>query len=131
MNKAKPLRESVDRGIGEVDAFAVAANRDEPQVTLLGGSNDGSRVFVIDVDDRTAARFEQFLEQPKLGGEIRFDRWMIIEMITRQIGEGSRGDAEPIEPILIEAVRGGFDRKPASASSERCSATGSGVVSEP
>ena len=38
-------------------------------------------------------------------------RRMIVEMIARQIGEGRRRDAHAVEPVLIEAVRGRFDRK--------------------
>ena len=38
-------------------------------------------------------------------------RRMIVEMVARQIGEGAGGDAHAVEPVLVEAVRGGFQRQ--------------------
>ena len=36
---------------------------------------------------------------------------MIVEMVARQIGEGAGGDAHAVEPVLVEAVRGRFERQ--------------------
>ncbi len=34
---------------------------------------------------------------------------MIVEVIARDVGEGGGGKAQPVEPVLIEAVRRGLD----------------------
>ena len=62
---------------------------------------------------------------------------MIVEMVAAEIGEGAGRDPHAVEAALVEAVRRrlhgemghAFARR--ARSSERCSATGSGVVSEP
>ena len=76
------------------------------------------------------------VEQAQLGGEIGFDGLMIIEVIARQIGEGAGGDAHAVEPVLVEPMRGGFQREMRDALAREaverlCNSIGSGVVSEP
>ena len=36
---------------------------------------------------------------------------MIVEMVAREIGEAAGRDAHAVEPVLVEAVRGGFQRQ--------------------
>ena len=84
---------------------------DDRQAARLGGGDHRVRMFVIDIDDRGAAWREQFLEQPQLGGEISLEARMIIEMIARDVGESRRRDLQSVEPILVEAMRGRFDRQ--------------------
>ena len=111
MGDAKPLRETIHRGIEEANSIAVAADGDEPQAAFLGRGDHRSGMFVIDIDDGRAARRDQFLEQPELGSEISLDGRMIVEMIAREICEGGRRNAQTIEPKLIEPMRRRFDRK--------------------
>ena len=68
-------------------------------------------IAIVDIDHRGAAGRDQIAEQPQLGVEIGLDARMIIEMIARQIGEGAGGDAHAVEPMLVEPVRGGFQRQ--------------------
>jgi len=72
-------------------------------------------MIVIGVDDCSAARREQSLEQPQFGGEVSLECRMIVEMIAGDVGEACRRDAQAVEPILIEAVRGRFDRQVSDA----------------
>ena len=67
------------------------------------------RVIMVDIDDGRGAAVEQRLEQPQLGGEVRLEGLMIIEMIAGDVGEAAGRDAQAVEPELIEAVRRGFD----------------------
>ena len=70
-----------------------------------------SGIAIVDVDHRRAVRRDQVGEQPQLGGEIVFDGLVIIEMVAREVGEGAGGDAHAVEPVLVEAVRGRFERQ--------------------
>ena len=92
----------------QLDVVAVLANRHDLQAALLRRLDHLPGIAIVDVDHRGAARHDQLLEQPQLGGEIGFDGRMIIEMIARQIGEGAGRDAHAVEPVLVEAVRGCF-----------------------
>ncbi len=62
------------------------------------------------IDGRLAG-LQQRLEQPQLGREIVSSVGMVVEVVARQIGEGAGREAQPVEPVLVEAVRGGFDRE--------------------
>jgi hypothetical protein len=72
-------------------------------------------VIVTDINDGRSAAVEQNLEQPQLGGEIRLEILMIIEMIAGDVGEAAGRDAQAVEPELIEAVRRCFDGKMSDA----------------
>jgi hypothetical protein len=60
---------------------------------------------MIGGDDGGGAGREQLLEQAQLGGTVRIDRGMIVEVIARQIGETAERDANAVEAMLIESVR--------------------------
>src|SRR6202030_4389366 len=68
-------------------------------------------MFVIDVDDRGCALRQQFFKQPKLGGQVRLEVLMIVEMIARDVGESSGRDAQTIKSVLVKAMRRSFDRE--------------------
>ena len=111
MRDGNHLREALDRTAGKLDVVAVLANRHDLEATLLGGFDHLPRIAIVNADHCGAARHNQVFEQPQLGGEIGFDGRMIVEMVARQIGEGAGSDTDTIEPMLIEAVRGCFQRK--------------------
>ena len=100
------LREAVDRAVVEADALPAPADRQQPQPALLRRRDHLVGMLVIGDDHGGAARLHQIAEQPELGGEVGFERRMIVEMIAADIGEGAGGDAHAVEPKLIEAVRG-------------------------
>ena len=52
---------------------------------------------------------QQLGEQPQLGGEIGLDGRVIVEMIAAEVGEGGGLQPHAVEPVLVEAVRGGFE----------------------
>src|SRR5581483_9187763 len=79
------------------------------EAVLARSRDDGAYMLMIGIDHGDAPRRDQRLEQAELGREIGFDAWVVIEMIARQIGEGARGNAHAVEPMLVETVRGGFE----------------------
>ena len=59
------------------------------------------------------------LEQPEFGREIILDRRVIVHVVAGQIGESAGGEPHAIEPLLVEAMRGGFDREVGDALSRQ------------
>ena len=111
MGERDDLREAVDRAADELDVVALHADGHDLEAARLRRLDHLAGIAIVDVDHRRAARRDQVGEQPQLGGEIGFDGRVIIEMVARQIGEGAGGDAHAVEPVLVEAVRGGFQRQ--------------------
>ena len=61
---------------------------------------------------------------------------MIVHVIAREVGEAAGADPHAVQPVLVEPMRRRLERQMGDAivaisSSSRCSAIGSGVVSEP
>ena len=93
----------------EANSGALAPDGQERKPARLRRRHHCIGMLVIDVDDRRGAGLQQILEQPQLGGEISLEARMIIEMIARDIGETASRDAQTVEPVLVEAVRGCLD----------------------
>ena len=69
------------------------------------------RVFRrLRVDDHRAARNEQIVEQPHLGGAVVLHRAVIIEMIAGQIRKSGGTDRYAFEAELIETMARCFER---------------------
>jgi hypothetical protein len=47
---------------------------------------------------------DQHAAELELGGEVRFHRSVIIQMIAREVGEYSGGEAQPVQTPLLQAV---------------------------
>ena len=84
---------------------------DNRKAARLRGGDDGLRVLVVDIDDRGAARFDEDREEPQLGGEVGLEAQVIVQMIARDVGESAGGNAQAVEAVLIEPMRGRLDRK--------------------
>ena len=84
---------------------------DNRKAARLRGGDDGLRVLVVDIDDRGAARFDEDLEQPQLGGEVGLEAQVIVQVIARDVGESAGGNVQAVEAVLIEPMRGRLDRK--------------------
>ena len=63
----------------------------------------------IGVDDGGPARRQQLGEQAQLGGEIGLHGRVIVEVVAAEIGEGGGLQPHAVEPVLVEAVRGGLE----------------------
>ena len=63
----------------------------------------------VGIDDRNAVRRQQLGEQAQLGGKVGLHARMIVEVIVAEIGEGRGFQLDAVEPVLVEAVRGGFE----------------------
>ena len=114
------LRKAVDGAANELDVVALLADRHDLEAALFRRLDHLAGIAIVDVDHRRAARRDQVVEQPQLGGEIGLDGRMIIEMVARQIGEGAGGNAHAVEPVLVEAVRGRFEREMRDAFAGQC-----------
>ena len=84
---------------------------DDGKTARCRGGHDRVRARMVDINNRTTARRDERLEQPEFSGEIRFEAWMIVEVIARNVGERRRRDAQPVQTILIEPMRRRLDRK--------------------
>ncbi len=111
MGDGDDLREAVDGAADQSDVVALHAHRHDFEAAFLGGLDHLPGIAIVGIDHRRAFRRDQFLEQAQLGGEIGLDVGVIIKMIARQVGKGAGGDAHAVEPVLVEAVRGGFERQ--------------------
>lgn len=56
-------------------------------------------------NDSCAAGRHEIAEQPQFGGEIMRDVGMVIHVVARQIGKTAGGDANAVEPVLVEPMR--------------------------
>ena len=90
---------------------ALDSGRENAQAPRGAGGEDLRGDVAIGVDDGALAGLEQALEQLQLGREIGFHRGVIIEMVAREIGEGAGAEADAVEPMLDDAMRGGLERK--------------------
>ena len=72
-------------------------------------------MVVIDVDHRGAVRIEKALEQNELRLEIGREGEVIVEMIAGDVGEARHRDAHAVEPVLVESMRGRFEREMSDA----------------
>ena len=109
MHEVERLRKAVLPCGRKLDALARAADREHVEPPRRRSGDHRARMRIVGIDHRRAARRHQVGEQPQLGGEIIFERRMIVEMIAADIGEGADLHAQAVEPMLIEPMRRGFD----------------------
>ena len=93
-----------DHSSARTSASGIQAEGDPP-ATRRQRAQAGSSALTISNPDQAEQR-----AQPHLGGEIVLHRAVIVEMLVGQVGEDARGEGEPVEPALVEAVRGGLHR---------------------
>src|SRR5437660_3921913 len=109
MFEHKLLRNAVDTGFDEADAFALAVaistNGHKAQATRPRRLDHLRRAIMIGRDHRRAARRYQIAEQAELRIEIMRNIRMIIHVVAREVGEAAGRDAHAVEAILIESVR--------------------------
>ena len=111
VTNADDLGEAVDLAADELDVVAVHADGHHFQAARLRRFDHLPGIAIVDIDHRRAAWHDQIREQPQLGLQIGFHGRMVVEMVARQIGEGAGGDTHAVKPVLIEPVRGGFQRQ--------------------
>ncbi len=74
----------------------------------------------VAVQDRLTARCQQIGKQPLLGGAVLGQVAVVVEVVTRQIGEGGGGDRHAVEAKLGEPVTGRLDRHMLDALADQC-----------
>ena len=77
----------------------------------VGAARPASRRPVSVLATAGRAGGQQLGEQPQLGGAVGVERAVVVEMVARQVGEPRRREPHPVEPELVEPVRGGLDRR--------------------
>ena len=107
MREAKPSRSAVD----QPQRAAAPTDDEQRQAARARRLDDARRDVAVAVDHRRRAGGQQLAEQPQLGVEVDFRRHVIVEVVARQVGEGAGGQPHAVEPLLVEAVRGGFERQ--------------------
>ena len=56
-------------------------------------------------------RGQQVIEQAQLGGEVIFERRVIVHVVAGDVGETATENPDAIEAMLVQTVAGGFDRQ--------------------
>ena len=110
--RLEPRREALARGRQETDRLALGADGEDlqPAPSRTAATTCGATSLSASMTAGAPA-LQQLVEQAQLGGEIGVRRRVIVEMVARQIGEGAGREAHAVEPVLVEAVRGGFQRE--------------------
>ncbi|MNL24800.1 hypothetical protein D3C87_1462510 [compost metagenome] len=65
---------------------------------------------IIDIDDGRATIDQEVGEQPQFGIAVLVHVLVIVEMVTAEIGEGHRLEMHAVEPMLVQAMAGRFER---------------------
>jgi hypothetical protein len=65
-------------------------------------------VLGIGVDDGNAVGRQQLGKEPQLGRQIGLHARVVVEVVAAEIAEGGGPQAHAVEPVLVEAVRGGL-----------------------
>ena len=90
------------------------------------------RARIVDVDNRRCVR-RRHLEQPALGREVLLHVRVEVEMVAGQVGEGARGELNPVGAPQRQGVRRHFHHARAAPfvtirRMKDCSSGASGVV---
>ncbi len=59
-------------------------------------------MLVVDAD--RGASGERGSEQPFLGGKVRVERAVIVEVVVREVRETRDGEARSVDAVLVERV---------------------------
>ena len=103
-----------------------------PPVTAAAAAK-AAKARAVGVEDRRVAARQQGVEQAQLGRAIGPHGAVIVEVVLGQVEEAGGGQAHAVEPALVEAVRGGFQRQVGDAAlgqvgQQRRDVAASGVV---
>ena len=109
MAHAQALREAVAGERLQLQRLAGLADGEDAAAGALRRGDHLRRVLGVGIDDGHAVGRQQLGEQPQLGGEIGLHARVIVEVVAAEIGEGRRLQPHAVEPVLVEAVRGGLE----------------------
>jgi hypothetical protein len=109
MADQQALREAVGSERLELQCLSAATDRQDGAPAALGGGDHLRCMLGVGVDDRRCVGRQQLGEQAQLGGEVGLHARVIVEMIATEIGEGGSLQLNAVEPVLVEAVRGGLE----------------------
>ena len=65
-------------------------------------------MFIVTIDDGSGIVRQNVGEKTLLRAHIVGKRWVIIQMIARDVGESGSLDGNAIQPILSQPMTGGF-----------------------
>jgi len=75
--------------LDQPDRFACAADAEHLMAATAGAFHDLARLGIIGPNHRRLAGWKKLVEQPHLGLEIAVHRFVIVEVIAAEVGEGS------------------------------------------
>ena len=111
MRDANDLREAIDLAVLSLMSSPASPTVMSFKPALFRGRDHLPGIAIVDVDHRRAVGRDHFVEQPQLGGEVVLEGRVIIQMVAGDIGEGAGRDPHAVEPVLVEAVAGRFERQ--------------------
>ncbi len=76
-----------------------------------GGGGEGAVSVGVGIQHGRPAARQQGLEQAQLGGPVGAHGAVVVEVVLGQVGEARGDDVHAVQPPLIDAVRGGFQRQ--------------------
>ena len=88
----------------------IAAVADDRVAGLAAERLEPRELAAVAVQHRGAARRQKLREEPFLGGPVLRHIAVVIEVVAGQVGERRGGDRQPVEPVLMQPMAGGFDR---------------------
>src|SRR5262249_39293776 len=91
MKYGKPLAETVLLGGEKLQGFSGTPDGNEGKAPLPGNLHHLRRARTVDVDHGHGPWLKQFAEQAQLFIEIGLEAWMVVEVVARNVGEGTRG----------------------------------------
>ena len=106
---AQALREAVAGERLELQRLSAAADGQDGAPAVARRRDHLRGMLGIGIDDGGPVGRQQLGEQAQLGGEIGLHAGVIVEMVAAQIGEGRGLQPDAVEPVLVEAVRGGLE----------------------
>src|SRR5215831_3175026 len=111
MKHDKPLAETVLLSGEKLQGFSRTPDGNDRKAPPTGNLHHLRRARTVDVDHSHGPWLKQFAEQAQLFIEIGLEAWMVIEVVARNIGEGTRGKPQTIDAALLEPVARCFERE--------------------
>ena len=103
------MLEALARDAVEDDSLAALSDGEDVELAVLRRFDDLVRAGAVRVDHGRRAGRQQLPEQAQLGLEVILEGGMIIEVVARDVRESARREAHAVEPVLVEAMAGGFE----------------------
>ncbi len=106
MREGQPGRKILRLGFEKTQKSTFETGRKDAKSAPFTHRHDLFRDIAVGINDRRLAWLEQPLEELEFGAQIFGKRCVIVEMVAREIGERRGAEANAVEPVLHNAMRG-------------------------